>query len=148
MSMPDRVPPPEMLAADLQQLIKDVEEFKQFQRSGQDSIRMYRVFSNDAYDKQLTNVMFNNKKFRLTFTPDEGAERGLVYKMVYTYTEASGPGISSVQIESERENVDNADGSQTWLFMVSGSDFFPNTLVRLKFYFWASGTGTFSITDL
>lgn len=91
---------------------------------------------------------FNNKKFRLTFTPDEGAERGLVYKMVYTYTEASGPGISSVQVEQERENVDNDDGSQTWLFMVSGSDFFPNPLVRLKFYFWASGTGTFSTTNL
>lgn len=145
MSVPDRIPPPEMLAADLEQLIRDVEEFKQFQFSGQDSIRMYRVFSANAYDKQLTNVMFNNRKFRLTFTPDEGAERGLVYKMVYTYTEGSG---NSVQIESERENVDNADGSQTWLFMVSGSDFFPNTQVRIKFYFWASGTGTFSITDL
>lgn len=68
----------------------------------------------------MTNVMFNNKKFRLTFTPENGAERGLVYKMEYTYTEGSG---NSVQIEHERENVDNADGSQTWLFIVSGSDF-------------------------
>lgn len=145
MSVPDRIPPSDMLAADLEQLIRDVEEFKQFQRSGQDSVRMYRVFSGDVYDKQLTNVMFNNKKFRLTFTPEDGAERGLVYKMVYTYTEGSG---NSVQIESERENVDNDDGSQTWLFMVSGSDFFPNTQVRIKFYFWASGHGTFSTTDL
>lgn len=145
MSVPDRVPPEDMFAADLEQLIRDVEEFKQFQRSGQDSIRMYRIFSEDAYDKELTNVMFNNKKFRLTFTPENGAERGLVYKMVFTYTEGSG---NSVSVEHERENVDNADGSQTWLFIVSGSDFFPNTQVRLKFYFWASGHGTFSITDL
>lgn len=148
MSLPDRVPPPEMLAADLQQLISDVEEFKQFQRSGQDSVRMYREFSANAYDIELTNVQFNNRKFRLTFTPDEGAERGLVYKMVYTYTEASGSGISSVQIEHERENVDNDDGSQTWLFIVSGSNFFPNPQVRIKFYFWTSGTGTFSTTIL
>lgn len=145
MSLPDRVPPPEMLAADLQQLIKDVEEFKQFQRSGQDSVRMYRVFSEDAYDKELTNVQFNNRKFRLTFTPDEGAERGLVYKMEYTYTQS---GVNSVEVLVERENVDNDDGSQTWLFQLSGSDFFPTPWSRLKFYFWASGTGTFSTTDL
>lgn len=148
MSVPDRLPPEEMFAADLEQLIRDFEEFKQFQRSGQDSIRMYRIFSDDVYDKELTNVRFNNRKFRLTFTPEEGAEKGLVYKMVYTYTEASGSGISSVQIEHERENVDNDDGQQTWLFMVSGSDFFPNPQVRIKFYFWASGHGTFSVTDL
>lgn len=140
-----RIAPTDQFAADVQRLQKDLEEFKQFQRSGQDSIRTHRIFSDDAVDKALTDVMFNDKKFRLTFTPDAGKERGLVYKMEYTYTEGSG---SSVQIESERENVDNDDGSQTWLFIVSGSDFFPNSLVNMKFYFWASGTGTFSITDL
>lgn len=141
----DRVPPEEMLVADIRQLLKDTEDFKQYQRSGQDSVRMYRIFSANAADKSLTNVQFNNKKFRLTFTPDDGKDRGLVYKMEYTYTEASG---NSVEVFDERENVDNDDGSQTWLFIVSGSDFFPNTLVTLKFYFWASGNGTFSITDL
>lgn len=140
-----RLPPAEQFTASVRQLLKDLEEFKQFQRSGQDSVRMYRVFSANASDKSMTNVMFNNKKFRLTFTPDGGKDRGLVYKMEYTYTEGSG---NSVSIESERENVDNDDGSQTWLFIVGGSDFFPNTLVTMKFYFWASGTGTFSITDL
>lgn len=145
MSVPDRYPPEQMFAADLESIIRDVEEFKQFQRSGQDSVRMYRIFSGNAYDKELTNVQFNNKKFRLIFTPEDGAARGLVYKMAYTYTEGSG---NSVQIESERENVDNADGSQSWLFMVSGSDFFPNTQVRLKFYFWASGNGTFDTVNL
>lgn len=145
MSVPDRLRPEDQFAADFEQLIRDVEEFKQFQRSGQDSVRMYRIFSANAYDKELTSVMFNNKKFRLTFTPTDGAERGLVYKMEYTYTEGSG---NSVEVLSERENVDNADGSQTWLFIVSGSDFFPNSQVRLKFYFWASGEGSFSITDL
>jgi len=142
--MIDRQPEQEMFAADVERLIADVEEFKQLQRSGQDSVRMYRIFSG-VVDKSMTNVQFRNKRFRLTFTPDEGADRGLVYKMEYTYTEGSG---NSVQIDVERENVDNADGSQTWLFSVSGSDFFPNTLVQIKFYFWASGTGTFSTTDL
>ena len=140
----NRNPPEEMFASDVEQLIRDVEEFKQFQRSGQDSVRMYRIFSG-VVDKSMTNVQFNNKRFRLTFTPDDGADRGLVYKMEYTYTEGSG---NSVQIMSERENVDNDDGSQCWLFVVSGSDFFPNTLVEIKFYFWASGNGTFGITDL
>lgn len=143
--MNDRIPPDEQFVADVSQLLKDIEEYKAFARSGQDSIRMYRVFSSNASDKSMTNVRFNNTRFRLTFTPDNGAERGLVYKMEYTYTEGSG---NSVQIDVERENVNNADGSQSWVVSVSGSDFFPNTLVTMKFYFWSSGTGTFSTTNL
>lgn len=140
-----RVTPSEQFAADVKQVLKDIDEFKQFQRSGQDSVRMYRVFSGVAADKTVTSVAFNNRKFRLIFTPDQGAERGLVYKMEYTYTEGSG---DPVQILTERENVDNDDGSQSWLFVVNGSDFFPNSSIGIKFYFWASGTGTFSIVDL
>lgn len=141
----DPVAPSEQFAADFKKLLQDVEEFKQFQRSGQDSVRMYRVFSGSASDKTVTSVAFNNRKFRLTFTPDSGAERGLVYKMEYTYTEGSGDPVS---ILSERESVDNADGSQSWIFVVNGSDFSPNSSVGIKFYFWASGTGTFSTTNL
>lgn len=144
----DRNQPEEQLAVDLAGLIKDVEEYKQFARSGQDSVRMYRIFSNNAADYTTTNVQFRNRRFRLTFEPVDGGERGLVYKMEYTYTEASGSGISSVQIDVERENVDNSIGVQTWLVSVSGSDFFPNPLVTMKFYFWASGYGTFYTTNL
>lgn len=137
--------PEEQFAADIAGLLKDIEEYKQFARSGEDSIRMYRIFSSNASDKLMTNVRFNNTRFRLTFTPDDGAARGLVYKMEYTYTEGSG---NSVQIDVERENVNNADGSQSWVVSVSGSDFFPNTGVNMKFYFWASGTGTFSTVNI
>lgn len=146
--MTERNQPADQFAVDVRQLLNDIEEYKQFARSGQDSVRMYRIFSASSSDKTMTNVRFNNTRFRLIFTPDDGAARGLVYKMEYTYTEASGAGISSVQIDVERENVDNADGSQTWLVSVSGSDFFPNPLVNIKFYFWASGTGTFSTVNL
>lgn len=137
--------PEEQFAADIAGLLKDIEEYKQFARSGEDSIRMYRIFSSNASDKLMTNVRFNNTRFRLIFTPDDGAARGLVYKMEYTYTEGSG---NSVQIDVERENVDNSDGSQSWVVSVSGSDFFPNTGVNMKFYFWASGTGTFSTVNI
>lgn len=144
----NRTPPDEQFVTDVKQLLKDIEDFKSFARSGSDSIRMYRVFNAGSTDKTMTGVTFRNTRFRLTFVPDDGAERGLVYKMEYTFTEASGPGISSVQVDVERENVDNADGHQTWLVSVSGSDFFPNPLVNIKFYFWASGTGTFFTTNL
>lgn len=137
-----RIPPSEQFVASARKLLKDLEEYKKFQRGGQDSLRMYRIFSDDASDKTLTDVEFNNKKFRLTFTPDDGAERGLVYKMEYA--------VSGDPVESfvQRENPDNVDGSQSWIFVISGSDFFPSALVNIKFYFWASGTGTFSIVDL
>lgn len=144
----DRNPPDAQFVADVKQLLKDIEEYKQFARSGQDSVRMYRIFTPNSSDKTLTNVRFNNRRFRLIFIPDEGAQKGLAYKMEYTYTEASGPSISSVQIDVERENVDNADGTQSWLVSVSGSDFFPNPLVNIKFYFWASGEGNFITVDL
>lgn len=144
----DRIPPDEQFVADVRQLLKDVEDYKGFARSGSDSIRMYRVFSQNASDKTLTGVTFRNKRFRLVFVPDYGAERGLVYKMEYTYTEASGPGISSVQIDVERDQVTDENGRQSWLVSVSGSDFFPNPLVNMKFFFWASGTGTFFTQDL
>lgn len=141
----DRTPPEEQFVASVRQLLKDIEDYKGFARSGSDSVRMYRIFSANAADKSMTNVRFNNTRFRLTFTPDDGAARGLVYKMEYTFTEGSG---NSVQIDVERENVNNADGSQSWVVSVSGSDFFPNTLVTMKFYFWASGTGSFSTVNL
>lgn len=136
-----RIPPTDQFAADIRQLADDLEEYKKYQRSGEDSIRMYRVFSDAVADKTLTTVLFNNKKFRLTFTPDAGPEQGLVYKMRYTLI---GDAVAFVERESEIGD----DGSQSWLFVVSGSDFFPAALVELKFYFWASGTGTFSVTDL
>lgn len=144
----NRIPPDDQFAAAVKQLLIDLEEYKGFARAGADSVRMYRVFSSNISDKTMTGVTFNNTRFRLTFIPDDGIDVGLVYKMEYTFTEASGVGINPVQIDVERENVDNADGSQTWLVSVSGSDFFPNPLVDMKFYFWASGTGTFFTTNL
>lgn len=144
----ERNPPSQQFVADVKQLLKDIEDYKGFARSGSDSIRMYRIFSANASDKTLTGVTFRNRRFRLTFVPESGADYGLVYKMEYTYTEASGPGISSVQIDVEREESVDENGYQTWLVSVSGSDFFPNPLVNIKFYFWASGVGNFYTTDL
>jgi len=40
-----RVRPSQQFVADVKQLLKDIEEYKGFARSGQDSVRMYRVFS-------------------------------------------------------------------------------------------------------
>lgn len=140
-----RIPTDEQFANDIKQLLKDIEQFKNPQRSGQDSNRMYRIFSEDAIDKTCLGVTFDNTAFRLTFTPDSTQfDTSIVYKMEYTYTEDPN---GFVQIETEREKV-NSDNSQSWLFVVSGSDFFPSAYVNLKFYFWASGYGTFTIEDL
>lgn len=143
-----RTRPNQQFVTDVKRLLNDIQEYKSFARSGQDSVRMYRIFSDDAADVTKTNVTFNNTRFRLTFIPDDGAQQGLVYKMEYTYTESSGVGINSVQIYTERENINNSDGGQTWLIIINGSDTNPNPLVTMKFYFWASGTGLFSTTNL
>lgn len=143
-----RISQNEQFITNIRQLLKDIEDYKSFARSGQDSIRMYRIFSANTSDKTMTNVRFNNTRFRLIFIPDDGATHGLVYKMEYTYTEATGGTNSLVQIDVERENVNNSDGIQTWLVSVSGSDYYPNLLVNMKFYFWASGNGTFNTVNL
>lgn len=131
-----RVPPDQYLQRDIQTLLNDIQQLKQYQLSGEDSIRMQRIFSEDAYDWSKVNVMFDDTAFNLVFTPEStDFDTSLVYKMEYTYTE-SGSG-SSVQIDVERQKVE-AGNVQKWLFVVTGSDFFPNALVTIKFYFWAS----------
>ena len=144
----NRIPPDQQFVVSVKKLLQNITEYKGFARSGADSIRMYRVFSALTADKTLTTVKLNNKRFRLIFTPDDGVDRGLVYKMEYTTVQTTGSGISSVTIATERETVSLADGTQSWIFGCTGSDYYPNPLITIKFYFWASGTGTFTTVDL
>lgn len=137
--------PEERFIGLVEDLTRHQEQLKTFQPSGSDSVLMQRIFSDNAADITITNVDFDSKAFNLVFTPDDTTlNTSLVYKMEYTYTEGTG---NTVEIFVERQKVE-AGNVQKWLFALLGSDFFPNSEVTIKFYFWASGPGTFSTVML
>lgn len=144
--MDNRQRPESFFIEDVQQLARDVAEFKQPQRGGLDSVRMYRVFSQNAVDKTVPDVRFANRRFRLTFTPENtDHDTSIVYKMEYKVTQ---DGTNGMQVEMEREKVVPGTNKQSWLFVLTGSDYYPVPNAYFKFYFWASGKGTFTVTDL
>lgn len=113
------------------------------QRFGSDSVVTKRVFSASEYDIQVNDVRFKNRVVELTFTPDNPNDpnTSLVYKMRMTKTQTDENGV---QTYIERRKPVN--GVQKWRIYLSGSDFYPVTWVRLKFYFYASGNGQFTAT--
>lgn len=134
--------PDNAFVTEIKALEIEIDNFKKYQLSGYDSVRLKRIFSANPSDLSVTNVDFNSKAFELIFTPtDSSSNTSLVYKMEYEYTED--PGASSIQVFVERQKVE-AGNVQKWLFALNGSNFDPNPLVTFKFYFWASGSGTFT----
>lgn len=120
----------------------EIDNLKKYQLSGYDSVRLKRIFSASPSDLIVTGVDFDSKAFELIFTPtDSSSNTSLVYKMEYEYTEDLT--ASSVGIFVERQKVEPGN-IQKWLFALNGSNFDPNPLVTFKFYFWASGNGTFT----
>ena len=113
------------------------------QRFGSDSVVTKRIFSAAAYDIQVDDVRFKNRVIELTFTPDnpDDPNTSLVYKMRMTKTQL---GDNFVDAYIERRKPVN--GVQKWRIYLNGSDFYPVTWVRLKFYFYASGNGQFTAT--
>ena len=131
--------PENRLTATLARINADQRDFKGTQLAGSDTIVMRRFFSANTADITFTNVHFNDKAFYLIFTPDDVTfNTSIIYKMEYTYTQGSG---NSVTIIAERQKVDTGN-IQRWLFTLQCSDSFPNSLVTIKFYLWASGSGT------
>lgn len=131
--------PENKFANTLDRIIADQRDFKGTQLAGSDTIVMRRIFSANAADISFTNVHFNDSAFYLIFTPDDVTfNTSLIYKMEYAYTEGSG---NSVAIIAEQQKVDTGN-VQRWLFALQCSDSFPNSLVTIKFFLWASGSGT------
>lgn len=112
---------------------------------GSDSVRTNRLYSPDAYDIQVDNVGFNNRVVELTFTPDQ-PNSSAIYGL-YITAQIAPAQASSVVFYSEAFKPDS-NGVKKWRFYLNGSDAFPVLWVRMKFYLYATGSGTFTATLL
>lgn len=117
------------------------------QRFGSDSVKVWRIYSANAYDIQIDDVRFNNRVVEVTFTPSNPNDpnTSLVYKMVPVYMPVNGDN-NTWQENDQMQRLKPVNGVQKWRLYLNGSDYYPTSYVRFKFYFYASGNGTFTAT--
>lgn len=116
------------------------------QRVGSRSVRIYRVFSQDDYDIEVTDVGFDNRVVEVVFTPDdEGLGLGGVFRLEYTVTYS---GVGNPVNVTREDLPPSQSGPSVFRFYLSSSDSFPNAWARLKFYVFANGSGTITATLL
>lgn len=119
------------------------DQLKAKQIFGSDSVRAARVFSDDDWDITVNNIGFNNRVVLVTLTPDDTTfgNSALAYSIHVEGLQAANPN-SVVDLFVERDVP--ANGVQQWKIYLSGSDFYPTDWVKLKFYFYATGSGQIS----
>lgn len=123
----------------------EMEALRRVEQSfGSDSVRTSRIFSEDSYDIQVNSVGFNNRVVEVTFTPDEASDSlGGVLEFDYTMT-TSGESAVLVYVEP----LLPSDNTTKFRLYLSGSDYFTVSWVRLKFFFFANASGTFSAVSI
>jgi len=136
-SLPKRV-------RDLEQTLN---ELNTYQRLGSHSVLSGRVFSADPYDIEVDNIttaaLTTPVTVRVTFTPSSTLfdNLSLVHRFMYTYT-SSGTPIVVMERRLPSGNL------QTWDIQLWNSSGVTISWVRLKFYFFVVGSGTFSAVVL
>lgn len=113
---------------------------------GSTSFRTHLIQSGLAYDIQCTGVTNNNTVVLVTFTPTDSANGvlGLVYRFYMQYVDSTG---TSYLADSRLANIQRqvpSGSTQEWYIYLQGSNSSPIAWVDLTFYFFASGSGTFT----
>jgi hypothetical protein len=144
----DRLPE-RALVVELRQRALEVAELKgSFQALGSSSVRTHRIFSGNPYDFEFIasgtpgTIIFH--RVDVEFIPDNlrfgGAFCHRVYARVF---DADGEPQESFRVDALRQR--RSDGRQVWsLHHVSFG--YPTDTLRIKLYFFATGSGTFSVT--
>lgn len=137
----DRLP-----ARQLVHRLKDLQTYhtqiKALQYLGSDSARPTRVFTNAAYDIEVTNVVTGNT-VQLVFSPAETnfANMSLVYDFVYI------PTWSATAVgEVLHERLLPANNQQAWNLYLEPFD--SGSTVQLKFYLFVIGGGSFTVSQI
>lgn len=142
----DRLPE-RALTQELKRRAADGAELKgSFQSLGSTSVVTHRIFSAATHDVQFTppSVVGNLKMNRadVEFIPDDKVFGGaFCYRMLVKALDTNNQPLQGIQPEIER--LPSVDGRQRW--SVHHASFgYPGDTARLKFYFFATGSGTFS----
>lgn len=147
MSGLDRLPE-RMLQVELKRQVADSAELKgSFQALGSTSVLTHRIFSAAPYDVQINPGSAPNvPKFHrvdVEYVPDDETFGGaFCLDLKVKARNLSGGRVDRWAIEVERKPV--VDGAQRWsvYYITYG---FPEDAVRLKFYLFALGSGTFTV---
>ena len=139
--------PENVLSTELKQRIAEANELKgAFQSIGSSSVVTHRIFSENTYDVEFTppSTVGNLKVNRadVEFIPDDKTFGGaFCYRMEVRALDTDNNPLGGIQPEIERKPT--VDGRQRW--SVYHSSFgYPGDTARLKFFFFATGSGTFS----
>jgi hypothetical protein len=133
MSLLDQLPGGRMI----HQLHEDMEidrEIKAPQTLGSSSVETSRVFSEDAYDIQTPS---GSPEIEVEFIPDDLTFGGAFCYRMYVVDVTSTPTLVTARIKRLRVE----DDRQRWHIGANPSS-------DLKFYFFAAGSGTFTVNLL
>lgn len=118
------------------------------QTVGSDSFRTHFIQSGDIYDIRCTGVTFNNTSVLIAFTPADASvsSTSLVYRMLVAYQDSDGIVMpAGSHFDGLQRQKPTADGVQQWYLYLEGPGSGSLAWIDLKFYFFASGAGTFSV---
>ena len=142
--------PEKALSEELKRHIAETAELKgSFQSLGSTSVLTHRIFSDDVYDVQLTasptpgTVLINQAD--VTFVPDDNTFGGAFCYRVFVKCFDISNNVIDPAYPVYIERKETTDGSQKWSFY-HASFGYPEDTIRLKFYFFTTGSGTFSTT--
>lgn len=146
MSVLDRLPE-HSLSAEMRARKAESEELKgSFQSLGSGSIVTERIFSSATYDFQFTasstpgTVIAHQAD--VEFIPDDMKFGGaFCYRLMARVLDDSNNPIT--YIDPQQQRLVTTDGTQKWRFHHISSGY-PGDTIRLKLYFYTTGSGTFT----
>lgn len=142
----DRLPENAMSSELRQRMIESRELKGAFQAFGSSSVLTHRIFSPAVYDVQFTTSVpmgtLKVNRVDVEFIPDDKTFGGaFCYRMQIVALDTNNQPLMGIQPEIERKPT--VDGRQRWsVYHVSFG--YEGDTARLKFYFFATGSGTFA----
>lgn len=142
---PDRVDqaPEESFVSDLKVLLADIEEIKTRQFVGPSSLISNYTESNNQFDINGTSFSaFQERVYRITFTPDPDQNDKPYAELVYNYSVTNADGFETVQWFPDPNNATD-DQTRAWVFIFTNS--FNVTNLYAKFGVKSAQTGSLSL---
>ena len=126
--------------------LADGSELKAYQRLGSDSVQTTRIFSGNTYDLEFVGIgSFKQHRAAIEFIPSDKRFGGaLCHRLVAQVLDNTNTPIRTLLTIDRERTVDNR---QRWLITY---DTFgdASTTRRVKLYFFATGSGTFTANVL
>jgi hypothetical protein len=141
--------PENQLVTQITGLRAALDELKGSQRAGSANVKLGLTSSPNAYDLQISPPRTNGglSVWQIAFQPARTsfADLGLCFQMTPTKVSDSGDGTG---YRWTLQQLIPVNGQQLWRVSVINSSPSLVTWVRFKFYFYAIGAGSFSMTQI